>query len=90
MFGADGDQKCDVRRRIGITMDRMGQLLHVFSSKLPVDIKLKVYRVAICSLFTHGSEAWNVDERTRTALNGVNSRCLSRITGRTIQEEVSE
>ena len=41
------------------------------------------------SLFTYGSEAWNLDERTCAAINGANSRCLSRITGRTIHEEAN-
>ena len=90
MFGADGNQKFDIRRRIGIAMTRMGQLRQVFSSELPISLKLKVYRAAICSLFTYGSEAWNLDEATCAALNGANSRCLSRITGRTIQQEASE
>ena len=90
IFGASGEQKFDVRRRIGIAMTRMGQLRQVFSSKLPLGIKLKVYRAAVCSLFTYGSEAWNLDEKTRAALNGANSRCLSRITGRSIQEEANE
>ena len=70
-------------------MTRMGQLRHVFSSKLPVSLKLRIYRAAICSLFTYGSEAWTLDERTRATLNGANARCLSRITGRTIHEEAS-
>ena len=70
-------------------MTRMGQLRHVFSSKLPVRLKLRIYRAAICSLFTYGSEAWTLDERTRATLNGANARCLSRITGRTIHEEAS-
>ena len=90
MFGADGDQKFDIRRRIGIAMTRMGQLRQVFNSELPTSLKLKVYRAAICSLFTYGSEAWNLDEATCAALNGANSRCLSRITGRTIQQEANE
>ena len=89
IFAADGDHKYDVRRRIGIAMTRMGQLRHVFSSKLPRSLKLKVYKAAICSLFTYGSEAWNLDEQTCAALNGANSRCLSRFTGRTIHEEAS-
>ena len=89
MFAADGSQHYDVRRRIGIAMDRMGQLRHVFSSKLPVWLKLKIYKAAVCSLFTYGSEAWNLNERTRAAINGANSRCLSRITGRTIHEEAN-
>ena len=67
-------------------MTRMGQLRHVFSSKLSVSLKLRIY---ICSLFTYGSEAWTLDERTRATLNGANARCLSRITGRTIHEEAS-
>ena len=70
-------------------MDRMGQLRHVFSSKLPMSLKLKVYRAVVCSLFTYDSDTWNLDERTRAALNGTNSRCLSHITDRWIQEEAS-
>jgi hypothetical protein len=36
IFAADGGQQYDVRRRIGIAMDRMGQLRYVFSSELPI------------------------------------------------------
>ena len=35
IFAADGDQRYDVRRRIGMTMSRMGKLTHVFNSKVP-------------------------------------------------------
>ena len=70
-------------------MTHMGQLRQVFSIKLSLDIKLKVYRAAICSLFTYGSEAWKLDERTRAALNGANAPCLSHITGHSIHEEAS-
>ena len=81
MFCADGSQDADIRRRTAIAMTRMGELRQVFSSKLPMQLKLKIYKAAICSLFTYGSEAWCLDEATCAALNGANSRCLSRITG---------
>ena len=50
---------------------------------------MRLYRTAICSLFTYGSEAWQLDVPTAAALNGANSRCVSRITGRSNHEEAS-
>ena len=89
IFSADGDHKYDVRRRIGMAMSRMGQLNQVFSSGISLGLKLRLYKAAVCSLFTYGSEAWHLDERTAAALNGANSRCLSRITGKGIHEEAN-
>ena len=70
-------------------MARMGKLTHVFGSKIPFSLKMKVYKCAVCSLFTYGSEAWNLDEVTIAALNGANTRCLSRITARSPHVEAS-
>ena len=89
MFAADGQQQYDVRRRIGMAMTRMGQLRNVFSSQLSLSLKLKIYKVAVCSLLVYGSEAWKLDERTCAAINGANARCLSRFTGKSIHEESS-
>ena len=35
-------------------------------------------------------EAWRLDEETKRALNGTNSKMVSVITGRSIREEVVE
>ena len=57
IFAADGDHKYDVRRRIGMAMTRMGQLSPVFNSDISLGLKLRLYKTAVCSLFTYGSEA---------------------------------
>ena len=72
-----------------MVMARMGQLNQVFSSGISFGLKLRLYKAAVCSLFTYGSEAWHLDEKTAAALNGANTRCLSRISGKSIHEEAS-
>ena len=52
-------------------------------------LKMRLYKSTICPLFTYGSKAWTIDDRTRAAINGANAKCISRITGRRIHEEVS-
>ena len=89
IFAADGDQRYDVRRRIGLAMARMGKLTHVFNSEVSFGLKMRVYKCAVCSLFTYGSEAWNLDVATVAAINGANAACLSRITGRSRHVEAS-
>ena len=89
IFAADGDHSYDVRRRVGLAMARMGQLRQVFSSDISFKLKLRLYKSAICSLFTYGSEAWALDENTRATINGANARCMNWITGRGIHVEAS-
>ena len=86
IFAADGDHKYDVTRRIALAMSRCGALRHVFDSKIPVGMKIKLYKVAITSLLAYGSEAWRLDERTRARIN---VRCLARFTDKTNHEEAS-
>ena len=35
-----------------------------------VYVNKSIYRTAICSLLTYGSEAWHMDERTTAMING--------------------
>ena len=72
IFTADGNEECDVKRRIAIAMQRMGALRNVFDSGIPLDLKLKIYKTAICSLLTYGCEAWTLSEKTLTMINGAN------------------
>ena len=37
----------------------------------------------------NGCEAWNLDSATMASINGINARCLSRITGKSAHEEAS-
>ena len=90
IFAADGDQRYDVRRRIGLATTRMGQLRNVFNSHIPLTLKLKVYKTAVCSLLTYGSEAWNLSDETIAQLNGANARCLSRFTNKDAHAEASK
>ena len=69
---------------------RCGDLRAVFSSKsIPLRLKIKIYKTAVCSLLTYGSEAWRLDEKTIAMLNGCNARCLSHITHKSVHEEAS-
>ena len=89
IFAADGSHEPDVKRRIALAMQRMGALRHVFNSAIPLPLKLKIYKTAICSLLTYGCEAWSLDEKTLAMLNGANARCLSWFTGKDSHTEAS-
>lgn len=90
IFAADGDHSYDVRRRIGLlAMTCMGQLRQVFNSGISLELKLRLYKSAICSLFTYRSEVWTLDESTQAAINGANARCLNRMTGRGTHTEAN-
>ena len=51
---------------------------------------MKIYKSAVGSLFTYGSEAWNLSEQCLRTLNGANAGCLHRFTGKTRIEEARE
>ena len=50
--------------------------------RLAMNMKLRLYTLAVCSSFTHGCEAWKLTAPVRKMINGFNSRCLSVITGK--------
>ena len=88
MFTADGSEDFDLRRRIGSAMSRSGQLRFILGAKnVSFATKMKIYRCAVGSLFTYGSEAWTLSDKTMRKLNGANASCLSRFTGKTKVEE---
>ena len=89
IFSADGSEEDDVKRRISLAMQRMGALRHVFDSHISLKLKLKIYKVAVCSLMTYGCEAWSLSEKTIAMLNGANARCLSRFSGKDAHAEAS-
>ena len=54
-----------------------------------MEIKLKIYKTAICSLLNYGCKAWTLDEKTLAIINGANVRCLSWFTGKNAHTEAS-
>ena len=73
-----------------LAIKRCGQLRHCFDARgIDQAVKDKIYKAAVVSLPTYGSEAWHLSEKAKASINGANARCLSRITGKTAHTEVS-
>ena len=90
IFAANGSHDHDVTRRVILAMKRCGQLRNVFDSPdIPVDLKVSIYKSAVMSLLIYGCEGWSLTESLQARINGANSRCLARITGRSIHLEAS-
>ena len=71
-----------------MTMSRCDKLLHIFDSPhISVQVNLRLYEAAICSLLTYGCETWDLDSSTLKRINGANSVMLARITGQSIPVE---
>ena len=88
VFAANGLHEYDIMRRIAMAMTRYGRLRHIFDSEFAsLDLKLRLYRAAICSILSFGCETWALDAKTRRKLNGANSAMLARFTGKTQQQE---
>ena len=91
MFTADGHDDVDTRRRIGMAVTRCGQLHFILGAEnIARETKLRIYKSAVGSLFTYGSEAWCLNEKCLRTLNGANANCLHRFTGKTRIEEARE
>ena len=88
LFAADGQQQYDVKRRIALAMSRCGKLRHIFASPvITLNLKLRLYSAAVCSIFTYGCETWDLSDKTMRQINGANSKMLSHITNRSIKTE---
>ena len=51
-----------------------------------ISMKIRLYRTAVCSSFTHACETWTLVKSVQRKINGFNSRCLSHITGQDFME----
>ena len=49
-------------------------------------MKLRLYRISVCSSFTHCCEAWTLNRAVTRSINGFNSRCLHVMTGEHYRE----
>ena len=87
----DGDDSADMYHRMHIAIERFNGLNRIWGdNRLPQCVKLDLYIKSVCAVFAHGSEAWTLEPPIRRAVNGFNSRCLHRITGRSYQQEASD
>lgn len=74
--------------RVGIATAEFGKLRHVWAdAELPLDLKIRLFKVGIVSILAYGVESWNLTADVMRALRGWNSRCLHRLTGRSHREE---
>ena len=88
LFSADADQTRDIKVRIALASQRFGKLRQTLCSPdLSLKLKLRLYEAAICSILVYGCESWALNAKAMRTLNGINSKMLSRFTGRSIQEE---
>ena len=88
---ADGDCMADVKHRSVIAQSAFNELSSLWSDhRLPLSLKLRLYRLAVCSTLTHGCEAWDFTLKVRRTLNGFNSRCLHRITGKSYRDTAKD
>ena len=70
---------------------RFGKMRHVWKAKaLHLRLRMRLYIASVCSILTYGSEAWCLDRDICRKINGVNSRMVSVITGKTQHEEAKE
>ena len=90
-MASDGNPEVTVTHRINVAWGRYGDYRKtLMSTKLPIDMRVRLYRSLIVSTMTYGAEAWLVTEAVHKKLNGVNSKMLALITRRTIHEEARE
>ena len=85
---SDGDPIIPVKHRCDVAWGRWGDYRKaLMPAKLPVDLRIRLYKSLIVSTMTYSSEAWKFTDQAVRKINGVNSKMLSLITKRSIHEE---
>ena len=78
----DGSDEADVGHRLEIAQSAFSTLGHLWADHpLSRTMKLRLYRVCVCSSLTHCCEAWTITRAVTRSINGFNSRCLHVMTG---------
>ena len=86
LIQCDGDDTADVSHRMNLAQARFSSLFHIWKDhRLSKRMKLRLYKTSVCATFTHACEAWELSPRVIRMINGFNSRCLQRITGRSFR-----
>ena len=90
IFRADGSQIPDILARIAMATTTAGKMRQIWASKsIPFALKLRIYKTGVCSRLVYGSEGWLLNAKACAMLNGANSRLITRITNKSVREEVS-
>ena len=89
LFTPDGSQEEDVRSRIAQAKARAGKMRNVWKEEISMQLKLRLYKSAVCSILVYGAEAWQLDEHTIRMLNGANAAMITHITGKTRHAEAT-
>ena len=90
-IAADGNQMIALKHRADIAWGRFNNNRRVLTStKLPVALRIRLYKALIVTTLTYGSSAWLLTTDIRKSLNNVNSKMLSSITRRSIHAEAKE
>ena len=87
-IAADGDQTVTLKHRCDVAWGRFGQYIKILmSTKLPLDLRIRLYTSVVVSTMIYGSSAWLFTKDIKRKMNGVHSQRLSLITKRTIPED---
>ena len=87
-ISGDGDSEITVQHRCNIATGRFNEHRFILiSTKLPVQMRLRLYTVLVVSTMIYGCSAWFLTNRIKQKLNGVNSKLVAQITKRSIHEE---
>jgi ribonuclease HI len=77
LFQGDGDHSHDIETRLARASQAFGDLRTIFKHPdLGQDLKIELFRSAVCSVLTYGNEVWRLDDKTCRKLRGWASRCL--------------
>ena len=86
----DGGQEEAVQRQLDIMLFKFRELSAVLTDRnMLLAWRLQHYVTGVLATALHNVGAWLLNLRTQRKLNGVNSRLLSRMTGRSVREEAS-
>ena len=83
----DGEDVADVKHRMTIEQAAFSSLFRFWQDhRLPLSMKLRIYKIAVCSTLTHACEAWSLTDPIKKKINGFNSRCIHVITGNSYRD----
>ena len=80
-----------IRVRLAQGRSRFNQMYHIWiDENLTTESKINMYKVSVCMIARHGSEAWDLNKANMKMIRGWNTSCLVTITGREYKEEGNE
>ena len=87
-IAGDGDPRVTLKHRTDIAWGCFNEYRKTLTvTKLPVQMRIRLYRSLVVQSLIYGSEAWFFKDGIRKSVNGVNSKFLSQITKNSIHAE---